>query len=177
MRDSTHIADEKTAKHVANLMRKEEYEDREAAQKKEAAELVEFYKENYDFVQLVQCKKCGADLCLWVLDRNQVQANMVAHHMGLRRIVIGNNLLGSRKRLDGAMGYQCICENDSRLSPIERGIIEAQPWTGGTVPAIDPHLEAKIKQKIVATNFKPELIDIEEGVTETEGFVHTTLKK
>jgi len=220
MRDLTHIADEKTAETVKNLMRQEKDIDAEAAQKKEAKEIANYYKEHFDFVQLVQCEKCGSDLCLWVLDRDQVQANMVNHHLGLRRIVIGNSLLASRKRLDGAMGYQCggattnpayeahvnevqafndaqdklaseekdyeehreitepatfTCESDSRLSPIEKGIIEEEPYMG-TIPSIDPHVEAKIKQKIVATNFKPEVKDLDKGVTSIEGFKHTTLK-
>lgn len=178
MRDITHI-DEKVAKHVTGLLADDSDKTNElaAAQKKEAKEIVKYYKDNFDFVQLVSCENCKADLCLWVLDRDQVQPNMVNHHLGLRRIAVGNNLMSSRKRLDGAMGYECICGADTRLSPIEKGILEETPWYGGTVPAIDPHVEAKIKQKIIATNFQPEVKDLGHGDTSIEGFQHKILKK
>lgn len=178
MRDVTHI-DEKVAKHVTGLMAQDDdkQSEFEAAQKNEAKEIVKYYKDNFDFVQLVKCTACEADLCLWVLDKSQVQSNMTNHHLGLRRIVIGNNLLASRKRLDGAMGYQCICGAESRLSPIEKGILEEQPWYGGTVPAIDPHVEAKIKQKIIATNFKPDVQDLGDDEMVIEGFHHKVLQR
>lgn len=174
MKDITHV-DEKTANHVKTLMRQPNKEE-DAARAAEAKEIVKFYKDNFDFVQLVVCENCGKDLCLWVLDRDQVQSNMTNHHLGLRRIVIGENLMSSRKRLDGAMGYECVCGADTRLSPVEQGILEETPWHGGTVPAIDPHIEAKIKQKIIATNFKPDVKDLDNGDTSIEGFTHKTLK-
>jgi hypothetical protein len=178
MRDITHV-DKKTSDLITNMLKSDPDKEKEmeAAHKKEAKEIVKYYKQNFDFVQLVTCTTCGSDLCLWVLDREQVQPNMVNHHLGLRRIVVGNSLLASRKRLDGAMGYHCVCGADTRLSPIEKGILEEEPWHGGTVPAMEPHIEAKIKQKIIATNFQPDVQDLDNGDSITEGFHHQTMKK
>jgi hypothetical protein len=174
MRDLSNV-DEKTAQHVTNLL-KTPNPDIAAAEKAEAAEIVKYYEDNFEFVQLVVCESCGADLCMWVLDRNQVQSNLVNHHQGLRRIVIGDKLLASRKRLDGAMGYSCICGNDSRLSSIEKGLIEETPWNGGGIPSMEPHIEAKIRQRIVATNFKPDVKDLGNGHSSTDGFTHKKIK-
>ena len=223
MRDITHV-DQKTSDLITNMLKSDPDKEKEieAAQKKEAKEIVKYYQENFDFVQLVTCTTCGSDLCLWVLDREQVQPNLVNHHLGLRRIVIGNALLSTRKRLDGAMGYHCAgqitnpkyaenvkevtafneeqdrlekakkpheahrqvtepatltCNADTRLSPIEKGILKEEPWHGGTVPAIEPHIEAKIKQKIIATNFQPDVQDLDNGDMIVEGFHNQTIKK
>jgi hypothetical protein len=167
MQDTGHI-DKKTAKTIRKMLDK----PREPDETQDAEFILNFYKDNYDFVQIVICESCERDLCLWVLDRQQVKQNMHKHHLGLRRIEISGNLLSTRKRHDGVIGYECICGADTRVSEVERGYVTQ---SSTHIPADEPHIEALIKRKIVATNFKPNVEEVD-GELIVEGFRHKTLK-
>jgi hypothetical protein len=136
--------------------------------------ILDYYKSNYDFVQIVKCLSCGSDLCLWVLDRGQVKQNMQnLHPLGLRRIELGDNFRSTRLRHDGSVGYYCSCGADSRISEVEKGYVNQ---TSTHVPADAPHVKALVKKKILATNYKPDVSEVD-GKTITDGlFEHSILK-
>lgn len=136
-------------------------------------EVVDYYKKNYDFVQIVRCTKCGSDLCLWVLDKQEYRQNLKMHHEGLKRIVLGNKLLSNRKRYDGIMGYWCVCGNRSEISPVEMNIV---PRAIGLIPADEPHVQAMVRAKINSTGFKPKIENMPDGKVIIEGFEHERIK-
>jgi hypothetical protein len=133
---------------------------------------IRFYTDHYQFVQLVTCDACGADLCLWVLIPERVRQNVQMHHDGLTRIELDEALMQTRPRHDGVMGYQCSCGADTLLSEIEIGIV---PTSRSPIPATQPHIEALVKKQMLATNYKPK-VEMINGHEVVEGFIHRRLK-
>ena len=133
-----------------------------------AKETLEFYlsSANYTEVYIVRCDACGNDLCLEVLEPATQHKYMETHHQGRRRITLGFDeapdgyLLSHRKRLDGAMGYQCICGNDTIISPAEKTLSRKAPSGKRFIPPLEPHQEAFFRAKQARSNFKP---DVEEN--------------
>ena len=81
--------DQNTALAVRSLLNKPQEPDNT----QEAQFIIDYYKSNYDFVQIVKCLSCGSDLCLWILDKGQVKQNMQnLHPLGLRRIDLGDQI-------------------------------------------------------------------------------------
>lgn len=78
-------------------------------------EALDFYlnDDHYTEVHLVRCLKCGNEMCLEVLEPSTQEQFKMTHHQGRRIITLGFDdapdgyLFSYRKRLDGAMGYQC----------------------------------------------------------------------
>ena len=144
--------DEKTAKHIES-----ELVAQSEPAKEDAKAVVAFYKKNFKRVQTVRCNKCKQLLCLEILDPEKFTAMLPYHHEGLRRIeLIGSPLLASRKRLDGVMGYQCSCGNDTTNSQIELGIV---PHANKQIPTLEPHHVAMVQQAIAQNKYVP---DVEE---------------
>jgi hypothetical protein len=151
-----HSIDEKTAKHVSKILK----EDPEPDARATARETLDFYIKNYPLVQIVRCDLCGADLCLEVLIPAEVQRNKLHHHDGLRRIVLdGGKLLSSRKRLDGAMGYECRCGNNTINASVEIGLLPTVSNITGEamIPQIEPHHEAMVKLEIAKQHYTPDV--------------------
>lgn len=134
---------------------------------------VDFYTKTYKVVQIVRCDKCGADLALEILDEDQYQMNLSSHPDGLRRITLGDSLLSSRLRLDGVMGYQCKCGNNTLMASIESGIVPVA--TGGIVPSIEPHHEAAVRLAIATNGYKPDVAK-DKTKTKIESFTIERLK-
>lgn len=168
MQDTGHI-DPKTTQAVRAILDRPQEPDTSA---EDAEFIIDFYKKNYEFVQVVRCLNCGNDLCLWVLDRPRVRSNMHMHPLGLQRIELGDHLRSTRKRHDGAVGYYCSCGADSRISEIEKGYVTQ---SSVHIPADAPHIEALVKKKILATNFKPKVEEVD-GKFVVEGFEHEVIK-
>lgn len=134
-----------------------------------AKEVIDFYKtdKQYSEVHIVRCDKCGADLCLEVLNPNEVGRHFGSHHRGMRRIVLGSSgpLLSSRKRLDGLMGYRCICGNNTIIADIEKGIVPQLKGPVTHIPTIEPHHEAMIKLHMAKNHHQPDIEKSDDGKT------------
>lgn len=126
-----------------------------------AQEVIDFYLKDkqYTEVHIVRCNKCNEPLCLEVLNPNEVGAHFGAHHRGMRRIVLGHNgpLLSSRKRLDGLMGYRCMCGNNTIIAEIEKGLVPQAKAPIAHIPTIEPHHEAMIKLEMAKGHHKPDI--------------------
>jgi hypothetical protein len=79
----------------------------------EVSEMLEYYKEIADEVEVVNCTKCGNDIAIEIkhpeYKSDQYFHNPNQHWQGRFVIGIGNRLLGYRKRHDDVMGYRCGC--------------------------------------------------------------------
>ena len=149
--------DEKTAKHIDDVLA----QPPEPA-KEDAKAVISFYKKNYKRVQTVRCNKCKELLCLEILDPEKYTAMLAYHHEGLRRIeLLGSPLLSSRRRLDGVMGYQCLCGNDTRNSKVELGIVPSVPvaTNPAMIPVLEPHHAAMVRLEMAKQHYTP---DVEE---------------
>lgn len=78
----------------------------------DADQMLEFYKQNFNVVELVSCGICGAYLAFECSGGGE-NLGLTPNELGKVIIPIGDNLLSSRIRLDEAptgepmMGYQC----------------------------------------------------------------------
>lgn len=167
MQDVGHV-DTKTSQAVAAILNRPQEPDNT----QEAEFILDYYKKNYDFVQAVYCQSCGALLCLWILEPQSVKRYMHMHPDGLRRIELGDQLLNTRLRYDGVVGYQCACGANSLVANVEKGYATQ---SSTHIPADAPHVAALVKRKILATNYKPKVEEID-GNTVIEGFKHVVLK-
>lgn len=153
--------DESTSDHVSKVLR----EDPAPGARAEAKEIVDFYLKNYEIVQVVRCDGCGNDLCIEVLDPDQYMMNKTHyHHEGLRMIELtGGTLLARRKRLDGTMGYECRCGNNTLNSEVELGIIPSIKVKKGSalapaaIPTIQPHHESMVADQITKSGYEPDI--------------------
>lgn len=137
----------------------------------------------YKEVYVVSCDKCGHDMCIEVLEPSSVNQFKSTHHQGRRRVTLGDaeypggRLLSHRKRLDGVMGYRCVCGNNTILSNPERGLIPQtnDPNLIPYLPSIEPHQEAELRFKMATGGYKP---DVEElgNKTRIESFTVERLK-
>lgn len=66
--------------------------------------VLDYYLANYSEVHIVTCNKCGNDLAIEI--RGEV-SGYKANEFGFTVLPFGDNLLSSRFRTDGSMGYQC----------------------------------------------------------------------
>lgn len=105
---------------------------------------VAYYKTLHDEIYVLICNKCRSELAVEV--KGNV-AGQPTNDLGFTVLPVGNQLLGSRPRLDGVMGYSCICGNDTRANPIEESLSPSG--------AFMPHEVHAIKEKMARTNFKP----------------------
>lgn len=79
------------------------------------------------------------------------------------RLVSG--LFGSRPRLDGQMGFQCACLNDSRLAEAEDGIITEKVPTKEDLDKVYKNLQKN-----------PKPYQEKSGKLEVDGFIIETIK-
>lgn len=166
--------DEKTAKHVSQILQ----EEPEPLSRAEAKEVLDYYLKNYPQVQIVRCNKCKKDLCLEILDPSAIPKYTLSHHQAMRRIELaGSPLLSSRKRLDGVMGYKCRCGNNTIVSKVELGLIPHinNPTSPAMIPSIEPHHEAMIAINIAKTHYKPD-VEVNGSKTRIETFTLERLK-
>ena len=169
----------KTSKHVSQVLQEEQEPDARA----EAKEILDFYLKNYEIVQVVRCDGCGSDLCIEVLDPDQYVMNLHHyHHEGLRMIELsGAPLLSRRKRLDGDMGYECKCGNNTLNSEVELGLIPSIKVKKGTtvmpgaIPTIQPHHEAAVRLEIAKQHYVPD-VKINGAFKTTETFTVERIK-
>lgn len=111
-------------------------------------QMIHFYRNHYEVVDLVKCEKCGSFLAFELMggDSMGVQPNEI----GKVVIPIGDKLKSHRIRLDEAptgermVGYQCECGNDSRIASIERGDVPA----GSALVYLSPFEKHQIMEKI-----------------------------
>jgi len=115
-----------------------------------ADDILKYYVDNYTEVYYLICDKCKQSLALEVLDLSKPNPH---HHQARQVIPITDKLKSSRPRLDGAMGYQCVCGNDTRMSAVEAGIIPQGPYPSDILP----HHEAQIRERIAQLNYHPDI--------------------
>lgn len=145
--------------------------------------MLEYYRDNYERVHLVTCDNCGAPLCLWILDKKQVTANLTMHPQGLRRITVGSHLLSTRLRLDNEVGYHCRCGSTSIVNEAEKGIVPQVHYSAdGTIinpeASLDlqPHHIAAYHKRVKDNNWKPSVTHHNIGKTSVDGFTTETMK-
>jgi hypothetical protein len=146
-----------------------------------AKETLDFYLKDpqYTEVHIVRCNRCKSDLCLEVLNPNEAPRYLTSHTKGCRRIVLGTSgpLLSSRKRLDGLMGYRCICGNNTIIADIEKGVVPQVKAPILHIPSIEPHHEALVKLQMAKDHYKPDIDVSDDGKTiRQETFTTTRLK-
>lgn len=107
--------------------------------------------------QVVKEIHCDSKICkgavIGTIDQNeQITPTLVKGKMYMRAY---------RKRLDGGLGIQCWCSNDSRLAPEEKGVpgIEQNAVTKSDLEKVWNNLGGKIKE------FVPK-----NGITRIDGF-------
>lgn len=66
--------------------------------------VLDYYLAHYSEVHIVTCNKCGVDLAIEI--RGEVSGYKM-NDLGFTVLPFGDNLLSSRVRTDGTMGYQC----------------------------------------------------------------------
>lgn len=129
--------------------------------KEEISQRIDFYKNHYATVELVQCMECKSDLCLELTGLIGAGLGLSPNAMGVVVIPLNEKLLSTRIRLDETgtgepmRGYQCACGNDSRVSEqeIEAGVTAGQQPTE-TDPFTKHMIREKLRAKNVTGNFK-----------------------
>lgn len=146
--------------------------DREAAQKAEAANVLQYYVNNFSEVYILICDSCKEKLAIEYLDLSKPNP---VHHQARQVIPISNKLKSYRPRLDRAMGYRCACGNDTRVSDVEYGIVPiAKLHADGTMDIppggcdILPHHEGMVREKMSQLNYHPDIrLKGKDTITET----------
>ncbi len=99
-----------------------------------------YYKEHYSEVHILGCNQCKEDLGIEI--KGEV-SGLTMNRNGFCVLPLGTNLLASRVRTDGSMGYQCMCGNDTRGTEIEEALSPDGTFLPHEVAAIEEH-QAKI---------------------------------
>ena len=85
--------------------------------------MVAFYKKHFADVHIVSCNKCRNSLAI---ELSHPYSNdllgLLPNALGIIVLAVDEKLLSHRVRLDGMIGYQCICGNDTRASEIEEAL-------------------------------------------------------
>lgn len=143
---------------------------------------VKFYTDNYPEVELVTCSKCKTKLCLWFLDPAMAQRFEQNHHRGMQRVVLSAKLRSTRKRLDGHMGYECRCGNNSILAKVEEGIVPQLHFDAAgrllnpnQSLDIGPHHQAAVQLVMARDGDLAKIKELKHEVV-VDGFVHRRLK-
>jgi len=82
-----------------------------------------------------------------------------------------NGILSVRRRLDGHLGFECVCGNDSRIAEVEKNIVNRVVMTsrGHKVPVKPTDEEiAEIQRKVEATPTK--IKSISKDIKEIDNF-------
>lgn len=108
--------------------------------------VLDYYLAHYTEVHVLTCNKCHADLGIEV--RGEV-SGLKMNENGFCVLPFGENLLSSRVRSDGSMGYQCMCGNDTRGTEIEEALSPAGTFL--------PHEVHAIQQKQIEIGWKPKI--------------------
>lgn len=123
----------------------------DVSQIKDTAEMIEFYKGQFESVEVVTCRKCKEDLALELMGGNPQGMHM--NEIGIIVLPISPKLQASRVRLDEApngermRGYQCACGNDTRISSIEEEYLP-QAFSSNSPSALDPYTKHKLIETI-----------------------------
>jgi len=119
-------------------------------------QMIHFYRNHYDVVDVVRCEKCGEFLAFELMGGDPM--GLQPNEIGKIVIPIGNHMLSHRVRLDEAptgermVGYQCDCGNDSRIASVEKGSVPA----GSDLVYLSPFEKHQIAEKIKADKkYKP----------------------
>lgn len=114
-------------------------------------EMIDFYRGQFDVVEVVSCSKCKEQLALQLQGGDPMGMQM--NELGKIMIPISEKLVSHRIRLDEApngepmIGYQCLCGNDTRISAIEEEYMPEGPEN--VMPtALDPFSKSKIREAI-----------------------------
>jgi hypothetical protein len=101
----------------------------------------------------------------------------------MQRVTLSGALRATRKRLDGHMGYECSCGNDSRLGSAEQGIVpvlkydaNGQVMNPDTSLEVYPHHEAAVKLIMARDGDQTKIKDLKGGEQVIDGFIHRRLK-
>lgn len=175
MINKTHISDE-GAKGISEAIAKKDTAPTENVQ-----DTIDFYMKDPKWVEVhvVKCNMCNSDLCLEVLNPREAPSLKGQHHRGMRRIVLGTSgpLLSSRARLDGLMGYRCMCGNNTIIADIEKGVIPQVKAPVLHIPSIEPHHESLVKLTMARNGHKPDIEVSDDGKTvRQETFTTVRLK-
>ena len=145
---------------------------REQQEEAQATDILKYYLDNYSEVYTLICDKCKEKLAIEYVDMSQPNPN---HHQGRQVIAISNKFKSYRPRLDGAMGYQCECGNDTKLAKIEDGIVPvAKLRSDGTLDIpqggmeLHPHHQGLVSERISKLNYSPDIrLKGKDTITET----------
>lgn len=145
-----------------------------------AKEVLDHYLNDPQYIEvhIVRCNKCKSDLCLEVLNPKEAGHYLSQHHRGMRRIVLGTSgpLLSSRKRLDGLMGYRCLCGNNSIIADIEKGIIPQIKTPILHIPSIEPHHETLVRAQMAKGHVPDKEVSADGKKIRNETFTTERLK-
>lgn len=108
--------------------------------------VLDYYLDHYDEVHIITCNKCKEDLGIEI---KGAIPGYQPNDKGYTILPLGEQLLSSRVRTDGSMGYQCRCGNDTRGTQVEE---ELSP-TGTFLP----HEVAAIHQRYAEVGWKPKV--------------------
>jgi hypothetical protein len=84
------------------------------------AQMISFYKKHFRVVNALTCLKCKNTLALELSEPHTNDLmGLSPNSLGIIVLPVDEKLLSHRVRLDGMIGYQCICGNDTRSFDIE----------------------------------------------------------
>jgi hypothetical protein len=138
----------------------------------EATDILTYYLDNYNEVYSLICDKCKETLAIEYFDESNPNSN---HHQQRQVIAISEKMRSYRKRLDGAMGYQCSCGNDTKLAEIEAGIVPVaiRKKDGSLIIPeggleLHPHHVGLVEKRIAEQNYYPKIRNrLDDTITET----------
>ena len=151
---------------------------REQEEKDKAEDILKFYMDNYAEVYVLICDKCKTKLAIEYLDISKPNVN---HHQNRQVIAIHDKMKSYRPRLDGAMGYQCACGNDTKLATIEDGIVPVAKIVDGVMQIpqggmeLHPHHLGLVQERMGQLKYHPD-IRLKGKDTITESFRVRRLK-
>lgn len=83
-------------------------------------QMVNFYKKNFKTVHALTCSNCKNTIALELSEPiSNDLLGLSPNSLGIIILPVDEKLLSSRVRLDGMLGYQCTCGNDTRSFDIE----------------------------------------------------------
>lgn len=122
-------------------------------------EMIDFYKGQFEHVDVVACNKCKERLALIMMGGDPMGLQM--NEYGQIIMPISAKLVSHRIRLDEAptgepmLGFQCLCGNDTRIATVEEEYMPESP--ANSMPTtLDPFTKNKIRETIrLRKDYKP----------------------
>lgn len=135
--------------------------------------MLDWYNQNADMVETIHCpdKSHKTDIVALKVNIANPEFNNTHTNDGVFVVGIVGKLLSYRQRLDGVVGFQCICGNDNMWSKVENDNISKEHKHS----VLTPDDMFRVRQAVEQSNYQPAVKKLKLGYA-IDSFEHRKVK-